>query len=150
MATSDITYGVKLIASEGWYVHTYDTWGCWMSAPPSYSSRKRKENIVSIPFSDSVLDFSRLDGRSYYEESEVTYTISYKASGQTFSARVSDMREKQYNIESYLWGFHGPISDDYMSGKTMANARCVSLEFEPNLAAGVLTATFTMRGEYFS
>lgn len=146
---SSISFGATLTSKSGSAVHTSKDWGCWFSAPPSYSSRKRKESIVSIPFSDSVLDFSRIDnGRSYFEESTVTYTLAYPCKGSTFDAKIADMRSKQAGLENFLWGFLGSVTDDYISGRSMRNARVTSLDFTPNVAGGVLEAVVTFQGEY--
>lgn len=145
---SSIQYGATFSPNSGSAVHTHKNWGCWFTAPPSYSSRKRKENIVTVPFSDSVLDFSKIGGRYYYDESTVTYTLAYPCKGSTFDAKVADMRNKQNAIENFLWEFSGSVTDDYIVGKSMRNARCTSLDFTPDIAGCVLEVTFTMQGEY--
>lgn len=143
-----IEYGASLTPEGGSAVHTFTGWGCWFSAAPSYSSRKRKENIISIPFSDSVLDFSKIDGRYYFDESTVTYSLVYAAKGDTSDAKIADMKAKQATIESFLWDFKGSVSDDYTSPRSMRNARCTSFTATPNLGGGVLEMQFTMQGEY--
>lgn len=143
-----IQYGVRLTPESGTAVHSYNDWGCWLSAAPSYSSRKRKENIINIPFSDSVLDFSKIDGRYYFDESNVTYSLAYPAKGNTSDEKIADMKAKQTTIENFIWNFKGSVTDDYVSPKVMRNARCTSFDATPNLAGGVLEMTFTMQGEY--
>lgn len=148
MAKNTINYGVTFTPEGAESKHTLDDWGCWFSAAPAYSSRTRKENIISIPFSNSVLDFSDMNGRYYYDESQITYSIVYQAKGNTNDEKISDMKNKQSEIENYIWNFKGSVSDDYVSPKKMENSRCISFEVTPNLGAGVLEMVFTMQGEY--
>lgn len=145
MPASTIDYGVKLTPDSGSIIHSKLNWGCYLTATPVYSSKAPKYNTYAVPFSDVVLDFSRIDGQLHFNESTYTYELTYISNNK--SNYPGDLIQKQNAISNYCWNFKGEITDDYLNGsQKLIDARCVSLEFVPDVSNGVLTISVKFQG----
>ena len=99
-----------------------------------YPSKKRKSNLVSLPYMNGAYDFSRINNNTqYYERVEVEYTFAQQY--ETANA----MHTSHFNFETYCWGFTGTLVDDY--GKYFDEAVCESFEVEVLPQANVLQVT---------
>lgn len=138
-------YGVSFRPYEGVHKHSYADWNLYMG-PPSYGTKQPKEVTVSIPWSSQVLDYSRITGLRYYDESSVTYTFFYAPHTGDQELDIMAMAGTALAFESYCWAFYGDLTDDYMGTDKLECARCVSFHQKPDIAAGLLTIEATFKG----
>lgn len=137
---SSIEYGVTLQSAGGTSIHTFKNWGCHLGTP-SYPAKQKREIIVEVPFSDHVLDFSDVFGRTFYQEATVTYTLYYRAT------TLIDLKTKQTQIINFCNGSKWfNVSDDYM-GPILKLARC-TCEVTPYPGALFLEVKINLTGEY--
>jgi len=87
--------------------HTLDDLGFHMDMP-TYPVPTKKEILVSLPYTNGVLDFSKQDGGYHYEPMEYEYHFWGKF--DTLAA----MRAAQLAINSAFVEYESDISDDYI------------------------------------
>lgn len=110
---------------------------------PTYGTKKRKDVLVSLPYMNGELDFSeQYNNTSFYECSEFTY--KWVRQFAPSAAGATAMKTTHTNFESFCWGFHGSILDDY--GLGMSSARCVEFKATPFPGDNTLTIEAKFRG----
>jgi len=150
--SDSISSGVTFTPGDGSAKHSYDDFSLYL-VEPTYSTRKRKEVLVNLPYMDGVLDFSDqferfadvLDrGDYYYEAEEVSYRFVRQF--QPGASGAQAMRQAHAAMETFFWKFKGDIADDY--GKTFAQATCTALTVTPHPVDNTLELEVKFRAKY--
>lgn len=124
--------------------HTYNSWGFYMGAP-DYSTRSPKDIIVSVPYSNHTLNFSRIAGKRFYNNNDVTYTIYAPITPSSLT--VEALYSIQRLFENYCWSFYGDIKDDYKAQGVLKNAYCTSFSCDVKLVEHIAIFTVKFTGE---
>lgn len=133
---------VTFTPDSGTAKQSYTTYGFYM-LEPKYTTKKKKEVVVSLPYMDGDLDLSELSGRVYWQACDVTY--KFVQQWEPTAAGMSAMRARHTSFETFCWGFLGTITDDY-GAVTITGARCTSFTATPSPADNTLTVEVTFRG----
>lgn len=148
---STIDYGIEMIPDgNGNTIHSRTNLGAFMGSPV-YGVRKAKELIVSVPFSDVVLDFSNLDGKKHYEEVENTYTLYIPCNTKDKAKSTSRLMSTIVNTFNNFTGF---VTDDFLKasgnnnhGCALKHARCTQCKCDADPMNGLLTVTVKFKGQ---
>lgn len=120
--------------------HSFQTWGLFMG-PPGYDFGAEKTHIVTLPYSDEVLDFSNIYGQRFFEES----TFTYEFVGE--EADYEKAMTKIKTVHNFFNNFRGSVTDDVISPKKLTSARCTGFSFDIN-PSGFFKITVKLTGLY--
>lgn len=135
--------GNVYLENGGYTVSTYSDEG-FIMLEPTYSTKKRKDILVNLPYMNGEIDFSKQYGdTAFYESCEVTYRFVQQ--WPPTSTGAADMAVKHAYFEGICWDVDGDVYDDY-GAVTLHNARCTSFQATPYPGDNILMVEVTFRG----
>lgn len=112
---------------------SYSTYGFWYDEKPSISTAEPAytDLLVSIPYSDKQLDFSRIDGNLHYPNGRDFEYVFRKVKRGSEDAIVNDVKD----FKNWLTSLRDVQILDTWSGRAFNNCTVTSVdaEFENNL-----------------
>lgn len=112
---------------------SYSTYGFWFDEKPSISTPTPayEDLLVSVPFSDKQLDFSRIDGNLHYPNGRDFEFVFRKVKAGSEDAIVNDVK----SFKNWLSSLRNVQILDTWSGRAFNNCTVTSVEakFKNNL-----------------